>query len=84
MLQRAAPGLEIRVFDRAIVYCVDRRMADGNHIFVRPADSRIFTDPDFQSGLQSPKCLLVSLPNHRFIAQGIGFRVRLASTGANL
>ena len=64
MLQRAAPGLEIRVFDRAIVYCVDRRMADGNHIFVRPADSRIFTDPDFQSGLLDTKRLLVSLPDH--------------------
>ena len=48
--RKAEPGLEIRVFDRAIVYCVDIGMTDGDIVFVRPADTRTFTDLDFQSG----------------------------------
>ena len=44
------PGLEIRVFGKAIVYFVDIRHVATTLLFVRPADIRTFTDPDFQSG----------------------------------
>ena len=44
------PRLEIRVFDKAIVYCVDMGQTDVHLLYVRPADTRTFTDPDFQSG----------------------------------
>ena len=42
-------GLEIRVFDKAIVYCVDGRDIALTLVFVRPADIRTSKDPDFQS-----------------------------------
>ena len=44
------PGLEIRVFDKAIVYCVDIGLVAVTLFFIRPADIRTFTDLDFQSG----------------------------------
>ena len=45
-----SPRIEIRVFDKAIVYCVDIRVAAMTLVFVRPADTRTSKDPDFQSG----------------------------------
>jgi hypothetical protein len=42
--------IEIRVFDNAIVYCVDIGTTAVMLFFVRPADIRTFTDSDFQSG----------------------------------
>jgi len=50
VVENAAPGLEIRVFGKAIVYCVDIRSSVVILFFVRPADTRTFIDPDFQSG----------------------------------
>ena len=53
LLNRTAyvlPGLEIRVFGKVIVYCVDRRVAAVAQFFVRPAENRISKEPDFQSG----------------------------------
>jgi hypothetical protein len=41
-------GLEIRVFDKAIVYCVDIRVAAVALYFIRPADTRTSTDSDAQ------------------------------------
>ena len=50
VVENAAPGLEIRVSGKAIVYCVDIRSSVVILFFVRPADTRTLTDPDFQSG----------------------------------
>ena len=44
------PGLEIRVFDKAIVYCVDIRVVTVALFFVRCANIHSYTGPDFQSG----------------------------------
>ena len=41
------PGLEIRVFGKAIVYCVDIEWAVVALFSVRPADIRTSKDPDF-------------------------------------
>ena len=57
--RKAEPGLEIRIFDRAIVYCVDIRVAAVTLFFVRPADTRTFRDPDFQSGFLTAYMLLL-------------------------
>ena len=50
------PGLEIRVFDKAVNYCVDRGAIVVDNLFfwrmpfLAQADSRTSKDPNFQSG----------------------------------